>query len=307
MTYLVTGGTGLIGSRIVRDLVRDGKKIVVYDWLPETGSLERLLSADEIRSQIKIVQGDVTDFPYLLRTVKENNVEKVIHLAGLLLVEAGANPPLAVKVNCEGTVKVFEAARFLGIKKVVWTSSSAVFGSKEMYSEEYIPNDAPHYPLNIYGATKSFCEVVATHYAEEYDMDITALRYVVVYGAGWARSLGAKIMQELVYNPALGKPGRISYSAVLGWTYVDDAARAAVLTSKASRTKTKAFSIMGEIHSIEEVADYVREVLPDADIKVLPKDTKAAAPTVQIWKYDTHQIEEEIGYKPQWSMKRGIK
>jgi nucleoside-diphosphate-sugar epimerase len=307
MTHLITGGTGLIGSRIVRDLVRDGEQVVIYDWLPEMGALERLLSADEIRDKIKIVQGDVTDFPYLLRTMKENGVEKIIHLAGLLQVGAGANPPLAVKVNCEGTVKVFEAASFLGLKKVVWASSGSVFGPKEMYSEEYIPNDAPHYPQNIYGATKSFYEVVATHYSSQYDMDITALRYVLVYGAGQVRSSGATIMRELVYNPALGKPGRVPAPGVLGWIYVDDAARAAVLTSKAGKTKTKAFSIMGEIFSVEEVADVVRALLPDADITILPLSPAAAAAGGQTWKYDTRPIEDEIGFRLQWTVKQGIK
>jgi len=307
MTYLVTGGTGLIGSRIVRDLARDGDRIVVYDWFPEMGSLERLLSADEIRSQIKMVQGDVTDFPNLLRTIKENGVEKIIHLAALLQAVAGANPPMAVKVNCEGTVNIFEAARFLELKKVVWASSSSVFGPPERYSQEYIPNNAPHYPQNIYGATKSFCEVAATHYSEHYDMDITALRYVLVYGAGQIRSSGATIMRELVYNPALGKPGKVPFPGVLGWIYVDDAARAAVQTSKAARMKTKAFSIMGEIYSIEEVADYVRELLPDADITVLPLSPAAAAAGGQTWKYNTRRIEEEIGFRPRWTVKQGIK
>ncbi len=306
MTYLISGGTGLIGSRIVRDLVREGEQIVIYDWLPERSSLERLLSEDEIRSRIKIVQGDITDFPNLLRTVKENNAEKIIHMAALLTLEVNANPPLAVKVNCEGTVNVFEVARFLGVKKVVWASSSAVFGPPEKYPQEYIPNDAPHYPQSIYGATKSFNEVMATHYYEQYGLDIIALRYSVVYGAGQARGGGAPIMRELVFNPALGKPGKIPAGGVLGWTYVDDAARATALASKVARTKTRSFSIMGELHSVKEVADYVKELLPDAEVTLLPLSS-AIPGTAQVWKYETKGAEEEIGYRPQWSMKRGIK
>ena len=65
MTYLVTGGTGLIGSRIVRDLVRGGDKVVIYDFLPARNALELLMSEEEI-SEVKIVQGEITDAPHLL-------------------------------------------------------------------------------------------------------------------------------------------------------------------------------------------------------------------------------------------------
>jgi nucleoside-diphosphate-sugar epimerase len=65
MSYLVTGGTGFIGSRVVRDLVREGEEVVVYDWCPERIMLERFLTAEEIASKVKIVQGDVTNFAHL--------------------------------------------------------------------------------------------------------------------------------------------------------------------------------------------------------------------------------------------------
>ena len=95
MSYLVTGGTGLIASRVVRDLVREGKHVVAYDWLPERDALERLLSEEEIESRVKIVRGDVTDLSNLLRTIQENNVENIIHEATLLTPEVRVNPPLS--------------------------------------------------------------------------------------------------------------------------------------------------------------------------------------------------------------------
>lgn len=308
MTYLVTGGAGFIGSRIVRDLVREGEQVVVYDWFPERSGLERLLSEEEIKSNVKIVQGDVTNFSQLIRTLQESNVEKVIHMAALMLLEVNANPLLGVKVNCEGTVSVFEAARFLGLKKVVWPSSGSVFGPAEKYPQEYIPNDAPHYPQNIYGAAKSFDEFVAAYYSDRYGLDITALRFVMVYGAGQARGRTAAIMQQLVYNPALGKPGKVPAAGdnVLGWTYVDDAARATVIASKVSRTKTKAYSVRGDIQTVQEMADCVKELIPDADITLLPLE-RSASHTIMTCKYDTRLIEEELGYRAQWSMKQGIK
>jgi UDP-glucose 4-epimerase len=308
MTYLVTGGAGFIGSRIVRDLVREGESVVVYDWFPERSGLERLLSEEEIKNNVKIVHGDVTNFSQLIRTLQENNVEKVIHMAALMLLEVNANPLLGVRVNCEGTVSVFEAARFLGLKKVVWPSSGSVFGPAEKYPQEYIPNDAPHYPQNIYGAAKSFDEFVAAYYSNRYSLDITALRFVMVYGAGQARGRTAAIIQQLVYNPALGKPGKVPAAGdnILGWTYVDDAARACVLASKVFQTKTKAYSVRGDIKTVQEMADSVKELIPDADITLLPLE-RSASHTIMTCKYDTRLIEEELGYRPQWTVKQGIK
>jgi len=308
MTFMVTGGSGFIGSHIVRDLVREGEQVVVYDWFPEKKGLERLLNEEEIESNVRIVHGDVTDFSHLIRTLKENNVDKVIHMAAIMILEFNANPLLGVKVNCEGTVSVFEAARFLGLKKVVWASSGSVFGPEDMYPQEYVPNDAPHYPQNMYGAAKSFDEFVAAYYARRYGLDITALRFVMVYGAGQARGRTAAIIRQLVYNPALGKPGKVPAAGdnVLGWTYVDDAARAVVTASKVSQTGTKAFSVMGEIHKVQELADYVGELLPGADITLLPLE-RSASHTIMTCKYETTRIEEELGYRPQWTMKQGIK
>ncbi len=303
MTYLVTGGTGLIGSRIVRDLVREGEQVVVYDFLPARSSLERLMSEEEIGSMVKIVQGEINDSPHLFRTIKENKVEKIIHTVSLLLLDSNSNPYLAVKVNCEGTICVFETARTLGLKKVVWASSNACFGPQEKYPQEYIPNDAPHYPQNVYAATKSFNEVVAAYYFNQYGVDITGIRYMHVYGVGVRRGFFATILQELILNPALGKPGRVPHGdAIIGWSYVDDPARATVMASKVLKTKTRSYSIMGDIHSVKEAADYVRKLLPGADITVLP-GTFTGDPV----KFDTRLIEEEIGYRPQWSMERGIK
>ena len=98
MTYLVTGGAGFIGSRVVRDLVRMGEKVVVYDWFPERTALERVLAPQEIEDSVKIVQGDVTDYSQLIRALRDNEVEKVIHLAAIMLLEINRNPLLGVKM-----------------------------------------------------------------------------------------------------------------------------------------------------------------------------------------------------------------
>ncbi|MCJ7604853.1 MAG: NAD(P)-dependent oxidoreductase [Dehalococcoidales bacterium] len=308
MTYLVTGGTGFIGSRIVRDLVRQGEDVVIYDWAPATDGLERLLDKQEIEQHVKLVAGDVTDFPFLVRTLKDNNVESVVHLAALMYLDVNANPLRGIRVNCEGTVNVFEAARLLGLKKVVWESSGSVFGPPEKYAEEYIPNDAPHYPQNLYGAAKSFDENAAAYYTDRYRVDITALRLVMVYGAGQKRGRNARIIRELVANPAIGIPGNVPAAAdnLLGWMYVDDAARATVMACQVANPPTRAYSVRGDICTIGEIAEYVKRLAPGADITLLPPE-KSGASTIMTCKYDMTPFETEIGYRPQWTIRDGLR
>ena len=308
MAILVTGGTGFIGSRVVRNLVKQGQDIIAFDWTPERIMLERMLTAEELDKKVKIVQGDVTNFAHLCPVIKQFSIDSVVHCAALLLHDVNANPLLGVKVNCEGTVAVFEAARLLSLKKVVWISSGSVFGPPEAYAEEYIPNDAPHYPQNLYGGTKSLDEQFANYYVDRYNLDITAIRLVLVYGAWQSRGRTAAIIREMVANPALGKSGKVpaAYDNVLGWTYVDDAANAIVLALNSARTKTRSFSVRGNIHTIGEIADYVKSLLPTAEISMLALE-KSKSNLIMTCKYDMSRIEKELGFKMQWSMKQGIK
>lgn len=303
MAYLVTGGGGLIGSRIVRDLALEGEQVVSYARSPQQDLLEQLVGEEE-RIRIATVQGDITDLAQLMRSVQQNNVDKIIHLASLVTFTSAANPPLAIRVNCEGTANVFETARILGVNKVVWASSIAVFGSPEYYAEEYIPNDALHCPSSVYGGTKSFNEVLASHYIDEYGLDISAIRYCFVYGMGQRWGFIGQVMRELIQNPVLGKPGRVPYGEdAFSWLYVNDASRATIRMSRVAKPKTKAFTIAGEIRSVKEAVEYVKSLLPDADIVLLPGRMSAST----TWKYDIAPLREEIGHSPQWSLEEGLR
>jgi nucleoside-diphosphate-sugar epimerase len=301
MNYLVTGGTGFIGANIVRLLIEEGEKVVAYDAAPNRKLLERLMGRGK-SDLVKVVQADITDLAQLIRTCQEWGVQKVIHMAGLLPSASSANPVLAIKINCEGTANVLETGRILRLNKVVFASSVAVFGPANKYEDEYIPNDAPHYPSGIYGACKSFCEALARHYFDEYNVDNIAIRFPAVYGEGASKGLGGTITEQLIARPVLGKPGKVRNGDDLNnWIYVEDAARAAVLASKVSTTKIRSFTVDGDIRSFSELAAYVKSLIPDADITLLPGRTGFAS------KFDTTPAREEIGYRPEWTIEKGIK
>jgi len=264
-------------------------------------ALKQTLSETELGA-VKIFQGDILDLASLFRACKEYQVEHIIHMAYFKILHAKANPLWATKVNCEGTGNVFEAARILGLKRVVWASSIAVFGPPEKYRGENIPNDAPHYPDTFYGACKSFNEHQAAYYCDAYGLDSIGLRYAVGYGPNKIGSTSYPIFHELIEKPAVGEPGKVPYGeSIINWLHVDDAAAAAVYAIRAPSTKARVFTIAGETRSVKEAADCVRGLIPSAEI-VLEKGSLVFA-----CNFDVQATRGELGYYNRLSFEEGIR
>ena len=299
MTYLVTGGTGFIGSYICRALVRSGEKVIAHDYSPTRAIMGKIMTPEE-EKQVTVLQGDVSDFLQLARAVKENRVARIIHMASLLHPDSSLNPPLAERVNNLGLVNVLECSRLLEVKKVVWASSVVVFGSPELYSEEYIPNDAPHAPSSVYGACKSHCEFLANHYHKTWGIEHIGLRFTIVYGPGRTRG-ATSFVHKLMIEPALGKPTVVPYGDdVIDWQYVEDIASLVIKCSKIGPTKTHIFNTKFDVRSIREAGSYVKTLIPDADITFEPGTFSIA------WKLDDTSLQDEIGFTPEYPMEQGI-
>ena len=305
MTYLVTGGTGFIGAYVVRDLLDRGEDVVCFDIAPSLGLVADVVGADRLQD-LTVVRGDVTDAAQLSHTLQEHRVDKVVHLASLLTDSSEANFPLALRVNCQGTNNVFEAATLLGLEKVVWASSVSVFGPRSPGPDGVIANEAPHDPQSVYGACKSYNEQMALHYVRKYGLDTAGLRFTAVYGYGKVetvpRGTGTTFMNDLIDKPAMGEdPAVVPRGGdLIDWLFVEDAARAVVLAGDAEYTETKAFTVVGDFRPMDEVFNYVRTLLPDADMTLEPGGDREM-------RYEGTPAREEIGYAPEYKVEEGIK
>lgn len=297
MTYLVTGGTGFICSHICRDLVREGFKVVALDIALDCSTMKEIMTPEEM-NEISFEMGDTNNFLTLAILIKKYNIERIIHLAAPLHPYSDEHPAIATQTSIMGTVNVFEAARLLGVKKVVWASTTGVFGA----AQGLITNDQEHNAKNVYAKSKSHCEFLAQHYAKNFGVDQIGLRPTVVYGPGRKRGF-VSYVQKLFVEPAQGKPVVVPYGdSVIDWQYVDDIAALFVHCSKLGPVKTGIYNTRGDTRSIREVRDYVLTLLPDADITLEAGGTGIT----ESMDYDDSVLREEIGFVPKFSMERGV-
>ena len=304
MNYLVTGGTGFVGAYAVKAVVEAGHRVTVFDLMPNREYLADVLDGPAVDA-VQLISGDVTDLPAVLRAMKSAEAQRVVHLAATLSVSSEVNPLRTLKVNCEGTVNVFEAALALGVSKVVWASSVAVFGiSGER--EGFIENNAHHEPTGLYGAVKSFNESLGMHYKNRRGLDNIGLRFTVAYGYGKsltvARGTGADFVTELLEKPAIGEPGVIrNGDDTPDFLYAEDAGRALHLATEAPPCPLSGLTICGSTGSMWDAVALVRRLLPDADLRVEDGQTIGAM------NYDPSVTETAIGYSPQFTLEDGFR
>ena len=299
MSYLVTGGTGFIGAYTIRDLLRRGEKVVSFDASPDLSIMGYALTEPEIEKTIRVF-GDITDLPLILNTIKEHNVERIVHMASLQIPASDANPYFAVRVNCEGTANIFEACRIANIKRLVWASSIAVFGPPELYGNKPVLNDAPHHPVSVYGACKSLNEYLAKYYFEKHSIDSVGLRFTAVYGLGRVRGKSS-FTTKMIEMAAKGEPYTVPYGDdVVDWQYVEDLAGLIVHTlDLPTTTKTRVFNTQGDVRPVMDGVNYLRK-MKQAKLQIEGGKFGIA------WEFDTTPLRAEIGFEPRYSMEQGI-
>src|SRR5687767_7004313 len=174
MNVLVTGGAGYIGSVVVEQLIKNGREVVVYDNLSEG-------HAAAIAPEATLVKADLSDSATLVRALDRNRIEAVIHLAASSLVgESVENPHLYFTNNVGAGVSLLDAMLTVGVKKLVFSSTAAVYGAPETAP---ITEEAPPNPINPYGESKLAFERMLRWYDEAYRLRYVSLRCFNTAGA----------------------------------------------------------------------------------------------------------------------------
>ena len=179
MRILVVGGAGYVGSHCLRHLISNHNDVWVYDNL----SQGHAAAVPEGR----LIVGDLLDTGKLIETMKQHDIEAVMHFAAKALVgESVVRPDIYYKTNVTGTLSLLDAMVASGVKKIVFSSTCAVFGNVQ----PPITEDLPKNPINPYGFTKLVIEHALADYAAAFQLEAAALRYFNACGAASDGSIG---------------------------------------------------------------------------------------------------------------------
>jgi len=259
---LVTGAAGCIGVWVLRNLVREGVPVTAFDRDEQRHRLPLVLNEDEI-ARIRFLQGDISDYPTVEAALKESRATRVIHLAALQLPFCKADPVAGARVNVVGTVNLFEAAKRLGLKHLVYASTTAVYGTSEEYPQEPLAHDAPLKPRSHYGVYKQANEGTAQVYFRDDGIGSIGLRPYVVYGAGRDQGM-TSTPTKAILAAAAGQPYHISYGGRYCFQYADDTARAFLQAARAEISGAQVYNLGGDSVSTAEVIAAIEQAEPAA-------------------------------------------
>ena len=183
-SILVTGGAGFIGSHLVDRLLADGHQVTVIDNFNSfyDPAIKRANIAAHLESErYRLVEGDIRDAEAVGRCFEWDEITEVIHLAAMAGVRPSIQNPMHYQhVNLQGSMNIFEACRRHDIKKLIFASSSSVYGNNEKVP--FAEDDFVDNPISPYAATKKAGELLAYTYHHLYDIKTACLRFFTVYG-----------------------------------------------------------------------------------------------------------------------------
>jgi UDP-glucose 4-epimerase len=297
---LVTGGCGFIGSHIVDRLVADGAKVVVLDNLC-SGKIENI--AHNLK-KIKFIEKDLRDNSALEEALE--GVEFISHQSALRSVPKSVEVPLDYhEVNVTGTFKLFLKAKDKGVKRIVYASSSSVYGERVDFPEK--ETDYPK-PVSPYAATKLIGEQYAFLFSKLYDLGVVSLRYFNVYGP--RQSLDdeyAVVVPKFITSLLKGESPPIygDGNQERDFTYIDNVVEANILSLTTDSGAGESFNVAnGSPNSVNKLLSILRDITNKNINAVYLPPRKG---DVRKTHADINKIQKILGWQPKIDFYEGLK
>jgi nucleoside-diphosphate-sugar epimerase len=263
MRTLVTGSQGCIGSWVVKRLIEGGHEVVTFDVNDSLARLEMIAGPNILRKADRRT-GRIEDGEALRKLVREEGIGHIVHLAAVLMPFCQKNPVEGAMVNVIGTLNVFEAAREAGRDvRIVYASSSAVWGPPEEYPDQPLSEDQPVKPATHYGVFKAANEGNARVFYSNNGISSIGLRPWTVFGVG--RDAGLTADPTLaIRSLAMRKPFTIRLTGHMDLQYVRDVADIFIQCLESRATGAHVFNLRGEVVEMNEFRRMLERLRPEA-------------------------------------------
>lgn len=257
MSILIFGGTGFIGRRLIPLLAKRGEEIVCMDIKPETADFS------EFGKQVRVMRGDISQFDDAMNALYSAKPSRCINLAYFL--GSDYPPRVAFKLNILGMDNCFEACRLAGVNRVAYASSLAVSGEQKFYGDRLVTEDDFRHGHVQYAMHKIFNEWQAQDYRDKHGMEITAIRPANVTGPD--KIVGSVDHVFCITTPARGKPVKFPFKDAMRCPiHVDEVAEIFARVIMKDKPDNWVYNTGGQAISLGELAQIVREFLPNAEI-----------------------------------------
>ncbi|MFH1835640.1 MAG: SDR family oxidoreductase [Methanobacteriota archaeon] len=300
MTVLITGGAGFIGSNIASELVSRGESVRVIDDL----STGRRVNLEGLLGDIDFVEGSILDLDVLSKACE--GVDYVLHQAAIPSVPRSVNDPLTShEANSTGTLNVLVAARDAGVKRVVYASSSSVYGDTPILPKR---EDMKPDPLSPYAVSKLCGEYYCNVFYGVYGLETVALRYFNVFGPQQdPNSQYAAVVPKFIMAYKEGKAPIIFGDGEQSrdFTFIKNVVAANIAAMNAPKTSGEVVNIAcGDRITVNELASLIGEIM-GVDIKPVHDERRKG--DVLHSHADISAAKKLLGYEPKFDLREGLR
>jgi UDP-glucose 4-epimerase len=300
LNVLVLGGSGLFGRKTILHLLQDKEVsgVVSMDITPpKEWSLKEI---DKNKDRFHFVRGDASQLEDIQDAIKLFSIDALVNWAFLLPGEAESRPRASTKVNAMGMCNSFEAARLMGISRVIYASSAGVYGPQDEYGDREVTEDDHLHPGSGYALLKQYAEVIADQYGKLYGLRLTGLRPVIGCGhEGWPKGPAMiRMFSDMVSLLAVGKPFSLDTdgSNQASLSPADDVAEITRLLLHLPASPHPLYNVGGPTTTLKAVAEMTRKYIPDAKTTFGEKSLPSTRGRGVVTSVSMARAKEDLGF-----------